>query len=121
MTLDLSQLLLFSLLTTALHWLIARAEITRFAWSRAPRPIDRLLRCAGCSGFWLGGLVAGTGWAIPAALYNDSMRDAWTIHAAVGALLGVVVTPVVEAVLLWGLERSAIDTSEEVTPVQRPQ
>jgi hypothetical protein len=115
MTLDVSQLLLFGLLCASIHWLVARSEIARPLWSRARGVLGKLLACAGCSGFWLGGIVAGTGWAIPAQLYDDTLRDAWSIHAAMGALLGVVVTPVFEGILLWGLERSSIlpDVTEE--------
>jgi hypothetical protein len=121
MTLDFSQFVLFGILCASLHWLIARSEIARPLWSRARGVVAKLLACPACSGFWLGGIIAGTGWAVPAGLYDDAVRDAWSIHAAVGALLGVVVTPVVEGLLMWGLERSAVDTSEEVTPVERPQ
>lgn len=104
MTLDLSKLLLFGILCATLHWLIARAEITKPLWSRAPGPIDKLLRCSGCSGWWLGGIVYVCG------LQPIARTSWWSVLVA--CLLGAFVTPVFEGLLLWGLESTAVHAEE---------
>jgi len=109
--LDIQQLLLLGLFCAALHWLLARAEITRFAWSRAPRWLDKLLRCPACSGWWLGTALGWTRWVTPVSVCSDS----WLARAGESAstgLLAIVLTPVLEALLLWGLERSAVREAE---------
>ena len=90
-------LLKLVLLSTALHWLLARADITRPFWSRAARWswLDALLRCPACSGFWLG-----------LALWLYGVRPGNVLETALYSLL---LTPVMEAVLIWGLQGSAID------------
>ncbi len=121
MTLDLTQLVLFAIITTSLHWLIARSEIAKPLWSRTKGVLAKLLACPACSGFWLGGLVAGTGWVVPVTFVDESVRDIWSLHAGIGAILGVFVTPVFEGLMLWGLERSAIvndDEDEGAVPAQ---
>jgi len=45
---------LYPLLTVCAYYLGARAEITRFVWSRYPRRFDAFMSCAACSGFWYG-------------------------------------------------------------------
>lgn len=104
MTLDLSKLLLFGIVCASLHWLLARAEITKPLWSHAKGPLDRLLRCAGCSGWWLGGLVYAIG------LQPFPRTGSWCV--IVGGLLGAFVTPVFEGLLLWGLERTAVQDDD---------
>ena len=51
-------LLLHVLVTTALFYLGSRAQVTRWLWSRYPRPIAYIADCAACSGFWYGVCVA---------------------------------------------------------------
>jgi hypothetical protein len=92
-----------AVLAAALHWLAARAEVTKWFWDAAwlPARVRHLLECPSCSGFWLGlglGAVGArplvTGW--------------WWIDvpaAGVAAMYGV---PVAEAVMLWGLSGSKI-------------
>ena len=50
--------LLYALLTTAIYYLGARAELTRAIWSRYPKWLDRILSCAACSGTWYGVVVS---------------------------------------------------------------
>lgn len=110
MTIDLSQLLLFGIVCAALHWLLARAEITKPLWSRAKGALDRLLRCAGCSGWWLGGFVYALG------LHPFARTGWWNVITA--GILGAFVTPVFEGLLMWGLERTAVhDEDEDVNPI----
>lgn len=100
----LDPLVALGLLCAATHWLIARSVIAKPLWSRARGRLDELLRCAGCSGWWLG-LIAGIAGLRPIG------------HGVIGALLsgllGVVLTPVVEAVLLWALAQTAIERDDE--------
>jgi hypothetical protein len=112
MILDLNALVVLGLLAATIHWIVARAKITRWFWSLgwwpAPGSIASglvkelfagLLACAACSGFWIG-LGLGRVGVQPIG------------HGVVGVLcsglLGVVVTPVVEGVLLWGLSATRL-------------
>lgn len=95
----LDQLALLGLLSASIHWIIARSAIAKPLWSRAKGKFGELLRCAGCSGFWIG---LGLWW------WGVRPVTCWGAPLATG-LLGVVLTPVFEAILLWGLEQSAID------------
>ncbi|HEV3059626.1 MAG TPA: hypothetical protein VGY48_15355 [Vicinamibacterales bacterium] len=137
MILDVSQLVLFGLLCASLHWLIARSEIARPFWSRVNGMLGKLLACPSCSGFWLGGFLSGIGVVEPVRIDLVTPTADLITHIIVGALLGVFVTPVVEGILLWGLERSAIREAEidedktpvrshtthdsNITPIERPQ
>ena len=127
MTLDLTQLFLLGLLTSTTHWLIARSEIAKPLWSRAHGWLGKLLACAGCSGFWLGGLFGGSGAAMPVLSTGDLVVDVFA-QTTFGALFGVFLTPVFEAVLLWGLRESAIaavgdvvDEEDTVEPGSIPE
>jgi len=104
--LALDQLFLLGLLSAVIHWLGARSEIARPLWSRARGWLDKLLRCPACSGFWLGGLVTWGG------VHPFSDMPRWQ-EIVGGALCGVILTPVFEAVLLWALERTAIAAIED--------
>lgn len=106
MTVALDQLLLFGILTASAHWILARSAIMKPLWSRAPWPLDELLRCPSCSGMWLG---AGLSAAGVSPLSGISL---W-LAVIVGGLLGAFLTPVVQAVMLWGLERTAIEVEEK--------
>jgi hypothetical protein len=113
--LALDQLFLLGLFSTAVHWLVARSEIFRPLWSRARGWLDKLLRCPACAGYWLGGLVT-LGGVHP---FGDLTDGPWwlTVAKVVGAQLAAVfLTPVFEAVLLWGLERSAVVDEEPPPP-----
>lgn len=47
-------LLWLPFLTTALYYLLARAILTEWLWSKYPPRMDRFFSCAACSGFWYG-------------------------------------------------------------------
>lgn len=56
-------LIIYVLLTTAIYYLMSRALITKFLWSRYPNILDQYFLCAACSGFLYGGAVAlAIGW-----------------------------------------------------------
>lgn len=105
MTLDLEQLTIFGLLLASIHWLVARAEITRWFWENAPRPLDALLRCPACSGFWLGA-------ALSPVIHPITWERPWRA-IVLNMLLGTFVTPVFEAIMLWGLARTAINEAPD--------
>jgi hypothetical protein len=105
---DLNQLVALGVLAASVHWIVARASVTRFFWSLAWWPergwlsvaksfVADLLACAACSGFWIG-LGLGLAGVRP-------VGSGWLSVLASG-LVGVLTTPVFEGVLLWGLERS---------------
>ena len=121
MTVDLPQLVVLGLLSASTHWLIARSEVARPLWSRAQGKLEALLHCSGCSGWWLG---LGFGAAGLRPVGNGFF--AWFVTG----LLGAILTPIFESVLLWGLVNSAMEdepppdvssSEDAVTPVDRPR
>jgi hypothetical protein len=98
MTFNWSTFATLGILAGTLHWLIARATVTRSFWGALWLPgwLDSLLRCAACSGFWIG---IGLGCA--------GLRPLATSHTLLNVLVagvaGMWLTPVTEGVLLWGL------------------
>lgn len=90
---------------TVLYYLFARAEVTRWAWSRYPRALDNLARCAACSGFWIG---LGLSWWLAPPLQGRGF--AWERHLW-GAGLGLLLTPVGTAILLYALAYTNVDES----------
>lgn len=109
MKLALDQLFLLGVFSASIHWLIARSTIAKPLWSRARGTLDKMLRCPACSGWWIGA------WLPWAGIHPLDGVPLWANNIA-GALCGVVLTPVFEAVLLWGLERSAVEDEEEPPP-----
>jgi len=116
MTIDLPQLVLLGIVCAATHWLVARSEIARPLWSRAPGVLGRLLACAGCSGFWLGGVA----WTLGIRV---TPLDARYGGLALAMVLGTFVTPIFEGMLMWGLYASAVqdDAPEPPPPPPVPQ
>lgn len=109
MTLNFNALIFFGLLTAGVHWLVARSSITKPLWSKATGKLDELLRCAGCSGFWLGLAL----WIIGVRPIDGGvvLARAFLLTGVLGAAL----TPVVEAVVLWGLAETAVEVPIEST------
>ena len=101
MSFNWSTLATLGILAAVLHWVIARAGITRWFWDAAwlPRGFKSLLECPACSGFWLG-LGLGISGCRPLAT-----GQVW-IDVLVAGAASVWCVPVVEGVLLWGLDRS---------------
>jgi len=104
---QLDHVLVYAVLWAASHWIVARSEIARPLWSRASGWVDKLLRCAGCSGFWLGA-ASGLG---SHTLVNAVV---WK-RVLIGGLLGAFFTPVFEAVLLWALQQTSIEATPDET------
>lgn len=100
MTFRLDHLFLLGLLCAALHWLVARSVIAKPLWSRATGKWDELLRCPACSGFW----IANGLWTLGVRPLGDGFLTVFLTGA-----LGAILTPVFEATMLWGLERTAVE------------
>jgi hypothetical protein len=102
MRLDLNTLATLGLFSAVIHWLVARARITRGFWGATWLPgwLSELLACAACSGFWIG---------LGLGLAGVRPLGYGLIGVICSGLLGVVSTPVVEGVLLWGLRATKID------------
>ena len=84
---------LHALLTAALYYLVARAEVTRFVWCWYPPKIDQIALCPACSGFWIGGAVAALGAATGTL--------AWSLVPPL-ALASIVTTPILWGAMTWG-------------------
>jgi hypothetical protein len=107
--LNVAHLALLGFLASALHWLFARSHVMEWFWSRATGRLAQLLACPACSGWWLGlGLgVAGI---------EPVTTKLTVLNVAITGLLGLWLTPVFEAVLLWGLNASHIEQGEAPAP-----
>jgi hypothetical protein len=92
-----------SVLAAALHWLVARASITKRFWDAIwlPERIDALLKCPACSGFWLGLWLGAEG--IRPMVTGYVWVD--VPLAGIAAMFGV---PVAEGLMLWGLRETKI-------------
>lgn len=99
-------LIILGLLCASTHWIFARSKIAEPIWSRARGRLDELLRCAGCSGFWLG-LAWGLAGVRP--VFADGPR---IVSGLAAGVLGAILTPIFEACLLWGLEMTAMEREE---------
>ena len=131
MIINLRALFLLGVVTTSLHWLIARSDIARPLWSRARGWVAKLLSCPACSGYWLGGIVAP--WLHPFGVMDTLWSYAW--KSVLSGIVAMVLTPIFEGVMVWGLHESAIEEtvidvaeladpglteSGDKTPNQRP-
>jgi hypothetical protein len=87
-------LALYALLTTAAYYLLAKAMITRWLWSKYPAWLDYYTSCAACSGFLYGVVVALVlGWPLKLTFLGLDGR-AWFAPVLVG-LGSMVWTPII--------------------------
>lgn len=111
MTLFILDLLLLGMLSASIHWLVARAQITRPFWSRTRGWLAKLLACPACSGFWIGCGLTATSLQAAAPFFLRQHDAAFTIASILtNGLLAMFLTPIFEAVMIWGLHLSAIPT-----------
>jgi len=92
---------------TVTYYLFARAEITRWAWSRYPRFLDRTARCAACSGWWLGAALS---FYLPPPTRHGA--HAWE-QALWGAAWGLCLTPLGAWILLAALGATHVEATDE--------
>jgi hypothetical protein len=97
----LDYLLVLGILSAATHWLIGRSDIAKPIWSRASGFFERLLACSACSGWWIGLALGLLG-------LRPVVFGWWTVDVIATGILAVWLTPVFQAVVLWGLDRSRI-------------
>jgi hypothetical protein len=102
-----NQLATLGIFSAVIHWVVARAKITKPFWELSWLPIGRefvdgLLSCAACSGWWIG---LGLGWGMRLTPFLTGSAF-WDVIGA--GIAGVFVTPLVESMLLWGLNHSKI-------------
>ena len=122
MTLNFQQLALLAVLCTAMHWLLARSAIMKWFWGLRWWPQTRndygetvpsannairefftdLLACTACAGWWLS-LGAGL-----LGIWPLRLGPAW-INVLGAGLAGVVVVPILEGALIWGLRTTRIE------------
>ena len=102
-----TSLILFALLCTAVYYLLARAEITRWFWQPLDgvRGIGALLRCPACSGFWLG---IAAGHLAPVVDHHDHWWLACLASSIEHALLGMVCTAIGWGAMKWALDMGAV-------------
>lgn len=81
--------------STACYYLASRAEITRWAWSRYPRAVAKLLNCPACLGFWAGA-------ASVAVFGADTVMGVTGVRMyAIAGVLGLVLTPPMALLHTW--------------------
>jgi hypothetical protein len=121
--LNVEHLVLLGLLTAPTHWIIARSEIARPFWSRLRGFPAKLLACPACSGFWLALVLAAFG-VQPVTVLCPSKLGAGIAMFLASGVLGTLVTPIMQAVMLLGLHYSAMpaapDTNTEAVPEAVP-
>jgi len=100
------RLILLGILSSSLHWLIARAGITKFWWSRIKGFGAKLLECPACSGFWIGLGFGMLGIGLP-------LFERFWLNVLGNGFVCLFLTPVFEGFLLWGLSLSAITPAEQ--------
>lgn len=107
---------LYATLCTAAYYLMSRAKVTRWLWSRYPPTIEYWTLCAACSGFWYGLGCAGLGahfdWP-----FLGLTPDAWYTFLIVG-LCTMVWTPILAFVMTYSWDRLLPDEgTAEPTPL----
>lgn len=99
-----TSLIIYPLLTAALYYLMARAEITAPLWRRYPSWLDKFMNCAACAGFWYGaGAAVLGGWVLALPFLALPARSPYTV--AIVGLCSMVWTPVVSWVHLRAIEQ----------------
>lgn len=108
---SLADIVFLGALGAAFHYLTYRAEITRWLWSRYPKPVDKLLGCSACSGFWVGaGIGALARWRGYGLL--GLSPDDWLLLPAC-ALVAVVATPPLAFMQVYALQALGGDEEEK--------
>ena len=96
-------IVLYPLLCASLYYLLARATITEFLWSRYPEWLDQMTACAACSGFWYGLGCAGLGWWRDWSFLGLDGRD--PVVCALVGVCAITWTPIVAHLQISALEK----------------
>ena len=108
-------IILYPLLTAALYYLGARAQITRPLWSRYPGWLDRFMLCSACSGFWYGagvGALGGLHLQLPFLGLDGSQWWCWVVIG----LCSIIWTPLIADFHIRALYNVSGTPSTEGTP-----
>lgn len=99
-----SAAIVFALVTCALWYMVAHAEILRFMQSKYPPWLDRLVSCAACAGFWLGCFVAlAAGYGANVRYLGRGLPPAFFDGVILCGLISIWTTPILGAILLKAL------------------
>lgn len=108
-------LLLYMLLTSAAYYLLARAMITQWLWSRYPAKLDYYTLCAACAGFLYGVIVAlAIGFPLDLPLLGLSGRH-W-LTPIISGLGSMVWTPVVAYLQIGALGQLGVPDPRQPEP-----
>jgi len=94
--------ILILVLPAAFWYLGARAEVTRFLWTRYPPSIAKFMDCAACSGAWYGASLGLSGYFLGFSLPFIQPTDPLT--PAVTGLVTMLTTPMIAALHIKALE-----------------
>lgn len=105
-------LLIFGLYCTGVYYLLARARITRWLWSRLDSvpAVGELLRCPACAGFWIGLGMSHAYAPMDHWCWGYAPCALFAVHCGV---LGMVLTAVIFGLMRWGLNVAAVEESDE--------
>lgn len=106
-----ADMVFLGLLGAALHYAAYRAVATHWLWSRYPKPVNALLSCSACSGFWLGGALGALARARSYALLGLSPND-WLLLPAC-ALVCMVTAPIFSYLMVYALTALGGDDAQE--------
>ena len=98
-----TDLLYLGVAGAAAHFLLYRALITRWLWSRYPKAIEPFFACSACTGFWIGAAV-GFLWMARGIPALGLAADDPILPAASGVMT-MVMAPIVSFLHLWALEQ----------------
>ena len=113
--------LLYIVISSGLYYLLSRAFITYWLWSRYPIWLEHFMLCAACTGTWLGaGAAAAIGVPLDLPLLGLPGASPWAIIA--GAFVGMVGTPILSWIMIRTLADLATTDEDEdehanVTPI----
>ncbi len=96
-------LILFSLISTALWYLGSRALVTRWLWSKYPKPLSEFMDCPACVGFWWGLLLD---WQVSPHVGGHALGlPSWPIWTLIlTGLCLLVTTPIVAGLMQRGFD-----------------
>ncbi len=118
MSLKLQELVLLGLLSASIHWIIARSLIMRWFWGRTRGWLAKLLACPACSGWWISIGLGALG-LLPVQVsttFGPNTLPNLALAVLLAGASGTFLTPVFEAVLLWGLAVSGIPLDPPAPP-----
>lgn len=99
----------YPILCSVGYYLLSRALITKFLWSRYPKKLDAFMSCASCLGFWLG-LAIGIVFSRLAGWSFLGIPPENPLNPLMVAIFSIWWTPVAAYIQIYAL--SAVDLPE---------